>query len=97
MTIELLSAFVVIVAFAPIALRHLAPATRGYPAVYHALAALQIAVSVGLFAALPLKDFLMFWAILPAGFGAWHVWQAAGKARPSKAPDVGARRLAPGE
>jgi hypothetical protein len=96
MTIEMLSALVAIVAFAPIALRHLAPKTKSYPAIYHALAALQIVASIGLFVALPLKEFFMFWAILPAGFGAWHFRQVP-RSRPARARATGSRRLAPGE
>jgi hypothetical protein len=93
---DLPSVLVVLIAFAPLALRHIAPETRDQSAVYHALAAGQIVASICLFAAMPLKEFLMFWAALPAVFGAWH-FQTIARDRRDRRRRQGMRELAPGE
>jgi len=72
---EGLSALIVIVAFGPIALLRLAPESRKRTGLYHALAIVQLLVSLGLFAVLPLQVFFMYWCILPAAFAGWHFWR----------------------
>jgi hypothetical protein len=88
---ELLTLLVILFAFAPIALRHLAPDWREHVVFYRVLSLVQIAVSGFFVSVLPLREFLMAWAWLPAAIGLWDLAKdAVGRRRTtSPRPDGG--------